>query len=146
MLELRKAGEEVTQGNLGRIENMLAHQALTLDVMFNSLAQRAQKQDTFKGIEVLMRLALKTQAQSRSTAEAIALLKNPMPYIKQANIAHGHQQIYNGQQATGAEKSESAPNKLLEVDDGKRMDFGAQATASRVDQEMEAVGEVNRAK
>lgn len=57
MLELRKAGEEVAQGNLSRIESMLAHQALTLDAMFHNLAQRSRNQDTFKGLEVLMRLA-----------------------------------------------------------------------------------------
>ena len=42
-----------------------------------------------------MRLALKAQAQARSTAEALALLKNPMPYIRQANIANGPQQVNN---------------------------------------------------
>ena len=36
-----------------------------------------------------MRLALKAQSQARATAETLALMKNPMPYIRQANIAHG---------------------------------------------------------
>ena len=96
MIELRKAGDEVAGGNMSRVEKMLTHQALTLDAIFNSMAQRSHKQDTFKGIEVLMRLALKAQAQARSTAEALALLKNPMPYIRQANIAQGPQQVNNG--------------------------------------------------
>lgn len=96
MGELRKAGDEVVNGNMSRIENMLAHQALTLDAIFNSMAQRSHRQESFKGIEVLMRLALKAQAQARSTAEALALLKNPMPYIRQANMTTGPQQINNG--------------------------------------------------
>jgi hypothetical protein len=86
VIEMRKAGNEVVEGNMGRVERMLANQAMTLDAIFNDMAQRSGRQDTYKGIEVLMRLALKAQAQARSTAEALALLKNPMPYIKQANM------------------------------------------------------------
>ena len=153
MGELRKAAEEVAAGNLGRVESMLAHQALTLDAIFNDLAQRSRKQDTFKGIEVLLRLALKAQAQSRSTVEAIALLKNPMPYIKQANMTTGPQQVNNTYAGTsahsgiqsGAENSQSEPNKLLEADHGQRLDIGAQAQAGRGHQALEAVGAVHRA-
>ena len=95
MGELRKAGDEVVAGNMSRVEIMLTNQALTLDAIFNNMAQRSGRQESFKGIEVLMRLALKAQAQSRSTAEALALLKNPQPYIRQANIAQGPQQVNN---------------------------------------------------
>ena len=42
-----------------------------------------------------MRLALKAQAQARSTAEALALLKNPQPYIRQVNVTTGPQQVNN---------------------------------------------------
>ena len=154
MGELRKAAEEVAGGNLGRVESMLAHQALTLDAIFNSLAQRSRKQDTFKGIEVLLRLALKAQAQSRSTVEAIALLKNPMPYIKQANMTTGPQQVNNTYAGTSAHSgiqssagnSQSEQSKLLEATDhGQRLDTGAQAQAGRGHQALEAVGAVHRA-
>jgi len=153
MGELRKAGEEVAGGNMGRVESMLAHQALTLDVIFNDLAQRSRKQDTFKGIEVLLRLALKAQAQSRSTVEAIALLKNPMPYIKQANMTTGPQQVnntYAGASAhsgiqSSAGNSQSEQSKLLEADHGQRLDIGAQAATGRGHQALEAVGAVHRA-
>ena len=66
--EMRKAGDEVVDGNMGRVERMLTNQAMTLDAIFNNMAQRSHSQETFKGIEVLMRLALKAQAQARSTA------------------------------------------------------------------------------
>jgi hypothetical protein len=125
---------------------MLANQLLTLDVLFNNLAQRAGRQDSIKGMEALMRLALKAQAQSRATAEALSIMKNPMPYIKQTNIAHGHQQVNNGKQSTCAENSESKQNKLLEVDNGNVLDFGAQTASSRADQALETVGAVHRAK
>ena len=86
--EMTKAGDEVVDGNLGRVERMLVNQAMTLDAIFNNMAQRSRSQETFKGIEVSMRLALKAQAQAqaRSTAEALALLKNPQPYIRRANM------------------------------------------------------------
>lgn len=146
--EMRRAGDEVVDGDMGRVERMLANQAMTLDAIFNDMAQRCGRQDTFKGIEVLMRLALKAQAQARSTAEALALLKNPMPYIKQANMTTGPQQVNNTYAGTpshggiqsGARNIQSEPNKLLEADHGQRLDIGAQAAASRANQKLETVG------
>lgn len=148
--EMRKAGDEVVEGNMGRVERMLANQAMTLDAIFNEMAQRSGRQDTYKGIEVLMRLALKAQAQARSTAEALALLKNPMPYIKQANMTTGPQQVNNtyaggtlersARAQAGAGNSQSEPNKLLEADHGQRLDIGAQAAAGRANQKLETVG------
>ena len=148
MGELRKAGEEVASGNLSRVEKMLAHQALTLDAIFNIMAQRSHKQETFKGIEELMRLALKAQAQARSTAEALALLKNPQPYIRQANMTTGPQQVNNAYAGTpshscirsGAENIQSEQNKLLEAEHGNYLDTRAQGAASRVNQTVETVG------
>ena len=146
---MKKAGDEAVAGDLGRVERMLANQLLTLDVMFHSLAQRSGRQDSFKGIEVLMRLALKAQAQARSTAEALALLKNPMPYIKQANMTTGPQQVNNTYAGTpshsgiqsGAGNFQSEPNKLLgEADHGQRLDIGAQAATGRVNQKLAALG------
>jgi hypothetical protein len=154
MRELRKAGEEVAVGDMSRVEKMLAHQALTLDAIFNNMALRSSKQDTFKGIEVLMRLALKAQAQARSTAEALALLKNPQPYIRQANMTTGPQQVNNAyvcspsnsDKQSGAENIQSEQNKLLEASDGNYLDTRAQGAASRVDPNMATLGEVHRPK
>ena len=141
---MRKAGDEAVAGDLSRVERMLVNQMLTLDVLFDNLAQRAGKQETFKGIEVLMRLAMKAQSQARATAETLATNKNPMPYIKQTNIANGHQQVINGQHA-GAGNSQSAPNKLLESQHDDNVVTGAPTTAGRSHSHMEAVGEVYRA-
>jgi len=161
VIEMKKAGNEAVAGDMGRVERMLVNQLLTLDGIFNNMAQRSGRQDTFKGIEVLMRLALKAQAQARSTAEALALLKNPMPYIRQANITNGPQQVNNGHASapghTGtsplsgthgshAGNFQSEPNKLLEADHGQRLDTGAATTTSRVNQELETVGELHRTK
>ena len=145
--EMTKAGDEVVGGNMGRVERMLVNQAMTLDAIFNNMAQRSRSQETFKGIEVLMRLALKAQAQARSTAEALALLKNPMPYIKQANMTTGPQQINNAYAGTpshsdmqsGAGNIQSEPNKLLEADHGNYLDTRAQGASSRINPLMATV-------
>ena len=151
--EMRKAGDEVVDGNMGRVERMLTNQAMTLDAIFNNMAQRSYSQETFKDIEVLMRLALKAQAQARSTAEALALLKNPQPYIRQANMTTGLQQVNNtyagapqiAGKASPAENFTTQPNKLLEADHGQRMDIGAQGQAGRISQKLATVEAVHRA-
>lgn len=156
LTELVKAGDEIVAGDMGRMERMLAHQAITLDTMFNTLAKRSASQEYMKQMEAYMRLALKAQAQARATVEAMALLKNPQPYIRQANIAHGNQQVNNGPAPAGtrsdqyaqapahADKSSFAPNKLLEADHAERLDIGAQGAAGRANPHLEAVGAVNR--
>lgn len=154
LAEMQKKGDAVVGGDLTMIERMLVSQAITLDAMFHNLAQRSHRQESFKGIEVLMRLGLKAQAQARSTAEALALLKNPMLYIRQANIANGPQQVNNGttlaarpqlterfaQAHTGAGENNFTPNKLLEADHGQRLDTRAAQAASRVNQAVGTVG------
>ena len=121
--ELMLAGNEVVGGDLGRIERTLTSQFLTLDAIFANLAERSKRQEYMKQMETYLRLALKAQAQARATAEALALLKNPQPYIKQANIAQGHQQVNNMYASTsahtaltsGAGNSQCAPNKVLDT-------------------------------
>ena len=93
--ELRANGDAVVAGDLGRVERMLIAQAITLDTMFANLAERSTRQEYMKNTEIYLRLALKAQSQCRATAEALALMKNPQPYIRQANIAQGPQQVNN---------------------------------------------------
>ncbi|MDO8714252.1 MAG: hypothetical protein Q7K13_07230, partial [Polynucleobacter sp.] len=114
-------------------------------------------------------LALKAQAQSRATITALVDLKNPRQatYVKQANIAHGAQQINNGNtqnlstqagtQQTAhyahthapAREIETQQNKLLEAEHGQHsewMDTRAPQKAKRGHQAVEAVETVHRAK
>ncbi len=143
---MKKAGDEAVAGDLNRVERMLANQMLTLDVLFDNLAQRAGKQETFRGMETMMRLALKAQSQARATAETLAVIKHPPPFIQQTNIASGNQQVNNVQHA-GAGNSQSAPNKLLEESQhGNNLVTGTQTTASRANQALEAVATVHRSK
>ena len=125
ILELQKAGNEVVNGNLSRLERMLTSQAIALDTMFNKLAIKAASSEYMKNYEGFMRLAFKAQAQARSTVEALAMLKHPQPYISQTNIGQvGHSQVNNAYaitssntdipMATVAEDLDIAPNKLLD--------------------------------
>lgn len=140
--ELKLLGNEIADGDMRRVEQMLATQYILLDTLFCNLLCKAEQCDTMGSMETYMRLALKAQSQARATAESLAILKNPQPYIRQANIAAGHQQVNN---YAGAGKTETQQSKLLEVTDGQRLDFGAAATASRGHQDMETMGAVNRA-
>jgi hypothetical protein len=125
ILELQKAGNEVVDGNLGRLERMLTSQAIALDTMFNQLALKAAGAEYLKNYEVFMRLAFKAQAQSRNTVEALAMLKHPQPFISQTNIGQvGHNQVNNSyaiasshndiHTISAAEDLQPVPNKLLD--------------------------------
>jgi hypothetical protein len=102
--------------------------------------------------ETYMKLALKAQSQCRATLETLAIVKNPMPYIKQANIANGPQQVNNGKSTQYAQAPapagnfESKQNQLLEDSHGSTyLDTGATAAATRSNPAMETVEQVNRA-
>ena len=127
----------VKDGDLSTLEAMLLSQATALQTMFASLARRAAAQDHLRQYETFMGLALKAQAQSRATISALVDLKYPRQatFVKQANIAHGPQQVNNGaatgadsersaQARTHARKSEPEQNKLLEADYGQLFDVG----------------------
>lgn len=145
-------GEQVTrtiEGDLNRPVAMLTAQAHTLDAIFNRLAYRAASNlaEYPEATELYLKLALRAQGQCRATLETLSAVKNPpVIFAKQANIAHGHQQVNNGTAAPHAGESENAPNKLLEAEDGQWMDARAPGTASGADPTMEAVGAVNRPK
>lgn len=147
--------KRVNAGDLSRLEAMLVAQATALQTIFASYARRAQAQEYQRNLEAFMGLALKAQAQSRATIQALVDLKFPRQatFVRQANIAHGPQQVNNGQpqnrqvsdSGSPAEKNGIAPNELLEAQDGERLDFGTPTAASRANQGMAPVGAVNRA-
>ncbi len=143
---LSEKTKKVQDGDMRSVEAMLYGQAMTLQTMFTNLARRAANQEYLKQFQTHMTLALKAQAQCRSTLEALAQVKNPMPYIKQANIANGPQQVNNGkstqyaQAHTSAGNSQTLQNKLLEHQHGDTLEFGAQGAAGRANPHMATVG------
>ena len=148
---LRAEAQAVQDGSLAQAEAMLANQATALQSLFARLAERAMGCDTVPAFEANLRYALRAQAQCRATLETLALIKQgPAVYARQANIAHGPQQVVNGvsqpvrADARAGEKSESMQPELLRANDGGRMDTGAAGTAGRGDSALEAVGAKHR--
>jgi hypothetical protein len=87
---------------------------------------------------------MKGQSQCRATLETLAVLKNPPVYTRQANIA-GQQVVNNGtiSQPSRTRETESRPKELLEAH-GERLDAGKASQAGEGDQEMAAVGVLDR--
>lgn len=102
-LELRDQGEAVNRGDLAALERLLTAQALSLNAIFGELS-RVVKCNLFKVPDVAdryLRLALRAQSQCRATVETLAAVKNPsVVFARQANIAHGPQQVNNGAERT----------------------------------------------
>lgn len=149
--ELDRQAKAVNGGDLSQMEAMLATQAHTLDALFTRLAKRAHNNfnDNFEVGERFLRLALKAQSQSRATVESLGQLKNPAPiaFVKQANIAAGHQQVNNGSAAPPrAGETLFPPSKLLETKHGERLDTGTASASGGANQALEAVGAINRTK
>jgi hypothetical protein len=82
---------------------MLTAQAHTLDAIFHRLAQKATHSEYLNELDANLRLALKAQSQCRTTLETLAAIKNPQPlaFVRQANIAHGPQQVNNDAAQSG---------------------------------------------
>ena len=87
---------QALQGENKTAEKMLTAQAYSLQSIFSMLAHKATLQNDPSHMETCLRLAFKAQSQCRKTLEALSNLKKPSTiYAKQANIAHGHQQVNN---------------------------------------------------
>ena len=136
---------EATKSNdLSDLEAMLTGQAYVLNAMFNNLTQKAVNNMKYdmRVAEAFLKYVLRAQSQCQNTFEKISQIKNPplVGYARQANIAHGHQQVNNGL------KNQNVKSELLEEKDGKRLDRGTTSKAGRDDPQMETVGEIDRAK
>jgi hypothetical protein len=145
---LQEQANAATNGDLERTEGMLMVQAHTLDAIFNNLARRAIACEHVENRERCLRLALKAQTQCRNTLETLATLKNPprLAFVQQANIGQAVQvnNAVSAAEASHALHTKSERNKLLEVQDGERLDERTAGAAIGADKELAAVGEINR--
>lgn len=143
--ELETHCAAVSRGEMAKPEALLTAQAHTLDTLFNNLARLAYRNwDNLNAAERLLRLAFKAQTQSRATVETLGALRNPpVVFARQANIAHGPQQVNNGE-PTRTREIESTPSGLLEAKDGERLDAGATSQGIPRDPAMATVGEIDR--
>lgn len=139
---LRDEVAKVQGGDLSQVDAMLFGQAKVLSTVFHALLDRAGANmgGHLGALETYMRLALKAQSQCRTTLEALVEAKNPrsVAFVRQANIAGGHQQVNNG--GTRGE-SESPPNELQ--GDFNVVDTGAEAARIGTDQGASAMAAVN---
>jgi hypothetical protein len=144
--ELAASVEQVQGGDMKRCEAMLMGQAHALQSIFMNFSRRALNQEYQKNLESFFRMAMKAQNQCRMTLETLAAIKNPpVVFAKQANIAHGPQQVNNGIPAPAhAEKILNQSNELLEVQHGQRLDTGTTSKATSLDPAMATVGEIER--
>lgn len=148
--------KNIQAGDLRMLESMLFSQASALQTIFSDLARRASAQTYLKQFQTYLTLALKAQAQSRATLEALIELKQPRQqptFVKQANIAAGHQQVNNAYASASArtpdvshaENSSTEPNRLLEQQHDNELDIGTQGQTVGADPHLEAVGAGYRA-
>ena len=150
VVEVLKANaHQVNGGDLTQVETTLSSQAAALNTMFAMLAGRAGANmgQYPEAAETYLKLALRAQNQCRATLETLATIKNPpVVFAKQANIAHGPQQVNNNaaQALAHAEQIEKPPTELLEHDHGERLDTGAATTAIGSNQAMETMEIIHR--
>ncbi len=69
---MRERVDKVHAGDMKSVEAMLYGQAMTLQTIFTSLANRAVSQEYLKQIQTFLGLALKAQAQCRATLQTLA--------------------------------------------------------------------------
>ena len=142
---------KVQRGDMSDVEAKLYGQASALEAIFQGLAQRSATNMlmNFEVSERLLRLALKAQSQCRTTLETLAEIKNPrsVAFVRQANIAGGHQQINNGHPPPErAEILQSEPNELQEAMYEQSLVIGAQTQGIGVNPRAAAMVEVDRTK
>ncbi len=137
----------VNKGDLNKLEGMLTAQAIVLNAIFNNYAKKALASEYVSQLDLNMRIALKAQAQCRTTVEAIGEIKFPKSatFIRQQNVAN-QQQVNNGVDALAHVNPNSCLNGLLTgAVDAKLEQRGAGAASSN-DSPVAAVGQINRAK
>lgn len=135
------ASERVVSGDMGGIEKMLVAQSIALDAMFYRLTEKALTSGCQQHMEGFLKLALRAQNQSRSTAETLSAIKNPpVVFAKQMNVAQ-NQQINTGPSYAG--EAQSPQNELLEKTHGEWLDTGTQTTSGRADSGLAPVGAIN---
>lgn len=131
---LIKRVDGVWDGDLKSAEAMLYGQAHTLQTIFVALARRASNAEQIPQFQAAMSMALKAQAQCRATLETLAEIKNPrqVAFVKQANIAHGHQQVNNGTPVSQDGQQQAAlshaPGQALPMPDGELVGHPVPAT------------------
>ncbi len=160
-LEITK---RVQSGDMADMEALLVGQALSLQAMFTKYGGLINANtNNLKACQAVFNMAMKAQAQSRATVQALVELKYPKSVVitKQANITNGNQQVNNGvdvnyQTSTRtharahAQANTIEQNELLRSIDneptGERLDTRTQGTHGATDKELATVATQHRRK
>lgn len=145
---MKEKSDKIIAGDLSELESTLSAQVVSLNAIFTTLARRSTNCEYLNQMETNLRLALKAQAQCARTVEVLAAMKTPpIVFAKQANIAHGHQQVNNGvQPATHAGKNIDSSNELLSENSNATLDARGEIETGSINQELAAVGAFNGSK
>ena len=106
---VKGASNKASEGDMALASRMLASQAITLDAMFTEFARRAAATagQHLDATERYARMAMKAQANSRSTLEALAKLHQPREQtVRHVHVSEGGQAIVADQfhQHTGGQQ------------------------------------------
>ena len=150
VVAMAASAERVKSGDMRDVEAILVSQATVLNGLFADLVRRSATNYSgqyFEAGERYLKMAYKAQNQCRMTLETLSTIKNPpVVYAKQANIAHGPQQVNNGPAfATRTVENEKTPNRLEAIDE-QPLDTGAAGKSGTGHSKMETVGALDRSK
>lgn len=149
---IQATSSRVNAGDLSDAEALLTAQSSALNAVFVRYTLLAQLNLGHypEAVERYMRLALKAQGQCRATIETLAAIKNPPTvFTRQANIAHGPQQVNNGVPLAWSDRHARGQNvetQKIEQLEGheERVDARTSGTPSEAHTHVEAVGTLNR--
>jgi len=134
--ELENLTESLSKSSSRDSKRMLAAQSVLLDKLFNMLSVKGAlnaKAGNLAYATEYMKLALKAQANCRTTLQAISEINTPRQQISQINMAE-NQQVIN----------EFPPNELSGGSDELRTYRGSQRGSAPADSKVETLVEVNR--
>jgi hypothetical protein len=145
--QLEAQERRLASGSLADAENMLMSQAVALQAIFTRLALRANSANGTEQIQCLLGLALRAQNGCRATLQTLGELKNPRQatFVRQANIAHGQQQVNNACPLPRAHADASeASNKLSGGNHELLQNSGTSGAPVTGDPVVETMGKVHR--
>ena len=143
---MQTVSDQVKQGNLSSLEEMLVCQAYSLQHLFMTMANKINGTTNSDHIELLSKLALKAQNQCRTTIATLSEMKNPKraTFIKQLNQANQMQVNNDDSESKNLKKNTKPANELLEKTDGERLDTRTTSETIGTNQDLETVGDINR--
>lgn len=149
-LAIEDIANRVQEGDLSDLELILVGQAVALSTMGMDMIVRARKSGTTDAVNTLAAAGMRAIAHSRAAIDSLVNLKHPRSatFIKQANVAHGAQQINNNEGAPSSRvpaHEAVAPNGLLlEENASQTLEPRAARRAGGRNQTMEAMEVGNR--